>query len=102
MRYLGSSRKSDLAIQYPVKETYSYTVKLPEGMQFASRAVSVVKENKCGKVNIVFEEVSSSSMKITRSIQLYKTLVKPAEYADFAELMRLWGNDNYRMTVVRQ
>lgn len=102
MRYLGASRKSDLAIPYPVKEKYSYTVKLPEGMQFASRAVSLVKENKCGKVNIVFEDVSSSSMKITRSIQLFKTLFKPAEYADFAELMRLWANDNYRMTVVKQ
>ena len=99
MRNLTSIRQNWLEIPYPVNESYSYTVKAPQGAAFVSPPLQVQREYAIGRVSISYESQNDGSLKITRQLQFNKTWIAPLDYARFAELMKIWNTEHYRTVV---
>ena len=99
LRNLTSQRQSWLEIPYPINESYSYIIKAPQGAAFVNPSLQIQKEYAIGKVSLICELQKDGSLKITRQLQIHKTWIAPSDYARFAELMKIWGTENYRTVV---
>ena len=99
MRNLTSQRPCWLEIPYPVNESYTYTVTAPQGAQFVNPPMQLQREYSIGKVSLLCEPQTDGSLKITRQLQIHKNWIAPADYAKFAELMKIWGTENCRTVV---
>jgi hypothetical protein len=94
--YLASQRTTTLEIPYPVVETYSYTIWAQADYELMNREMTVEKKNDIGTVSIQIEKHALNYYKITRRLNLCKSVITPAEYGAFMELMSAWRNPNNR------
>lgn len=99
MQYLSTARRTNLEIPFQTKESYTYTIHAPQGLEAINQSKALNIENKVGKVSIICEKQSSGQWKLTRLLELNRTIIAPTEYAAFIELMKLWQNENYRKVV---
>ncbi len=99
--YLTPSRKTTLEIPYPLVESYSYDLRLPENMVFVNKGSSLVKNNRLGNVKVSIEQVSPNHYKIFRILDLRKSIVSPEEYSNFMELMSAWRNPMLRAVMFK-
>ena len=99
--YLASQRTTTLEIPYPVVETYSYTIWAQADFELMNREMTIEKKNVLGSVNIRIEKLALNYYKITRNLSLRKSIITPAEYGDFMELMSVWRNPNHRTVMFK-
>ena len=99
--YLTSRRTTTLEIPYPVVESYSYTLWAPANQEFINKSMAVEKKNVLGTVSIHIEKRALNYYLITRSLSMNKSVINPAEYDAFMELMYIWRNINDRTVMFK-
>ena len=97
--YLAPQRTTTLEIPYPVVESYSYTLKSLSGLEFINKEITVERKNLLGTVSIRIEMQAPNHYQVTRSLNLRKSIISPAEYTFFMELMNVWRERNFRMVM---
>ena len=99
--YLAAQRATALEIPYPVVESYSYTVWAQADFELINREITVEKRNSLGAVSIQFEKRALNYYRVTRSLNLRKSIITPAEYGAFMELMSAWRNPDFRTVMFK-
>lgn len=91
MSRLNTNRKSTLEIPCLITEAYDYLLTIEPGIEFKSNPVEIKKQNKIGSVNIRIRQINNT-IQVHKEIQLSKSTITPAEYADFRALLTEWQN----------
>jgi hypothetical protein len=99
--YLAPQRTTTLEIPYPVVESYSYTIWASANQELINKNTTIEKTNTLGAVSIHIEKRALNYYLITRSFSLRKSVIAPAEYDAFMELMRVWRNPNDRIVMFK-
>ena len=99
--YLASRRTTTLELPYPIVESYSYTIWSQAEMEVINKETTVEKKNTLGTASIRIEKRALNYYLITRSISLRKSIIIPAEYDAFTELMSAWRNPNDRTVIFK-
>ena len=99
--YLSLQRSTTLEIPYPVVETYSYTIRSQADFELINKGMTIEKTNGLGTVNIKIEKLALNYYKMTRNLNLRKSIITSAEYGAFMELMSVWRNPNYRTVMFK-
>ena len=99
--YLSQQRTTTMEIPYPVVESYTYTLRAIADMEFINKEINIEKRNALGEVKILIEKRALNYYQVTRTFNLRKSIIAPAEYGAFMELMSVWRNTNYRMVMFR-
>ncbi len=94
--YLGLKRLITLEIPYSLTESYTYILWAPADQEFINKDMTIEKKNTLGWVNIQIEKRALNYYQVTRNLHLSKSIIAPAEYDAFMELMSVWRNPNYR------
>ena len=101
LTYLTPQRNTILEIPYPVFETYSYTIWTQADYEFINKEINLEKRNDLGTVSIQIEKKALNYYKVNRSLNLRNSIITPAEYGAFMELMNVWRNPNYRTVMFK-
>jgi hypothetical protein len=99
--YLTQKRSTTLEIPYPITETYSYTLCTIANLEFINQEMAIEKKNALGTVNIHIEKRALNYYQVTRNLNLRKSIITPAEYGAFLELMSVWRETKYRTVMFR-
>lgn len=89
----NTARQENLRLPYVTEENYTYSILIPENMEFRSPATEKKLENQVGTLLISIRS-DGKTIEIHRSIQLKKQLITPADYAAFRELIISWADPN--------
>ncbi|MDR1155360.1 MAG: DUF3857 domain-containing protein [Bacteroidales bacterium] len=100
--YLGAQRQTTLEIPYPLQESYNYTLWTSADREFINKDMTVEKKNVLGSVNIRIEKRALNYYRVTRSLNLRKSIITSAEYGAFMDLMSAWRNPNYRTVMLKR
>jgi len=101
LTYLSPQRNTALEIPYPLVETYSYTIWSQADFELINRVMTVDKKNNLGRVSIHIEKYALNYYKVTRSLNLRKSVIAPSEYAAFIDLMSVWRNPVHRTVMFK-
>lgn len=85
----NTERTNNLLLPAKADETYTCVVSVPAGMQVCTPQKTKEIANAVGKLKITIHTTGDKT-EVTRSLQLDKQLITPAEYADFHRLMSEW------------
>jgi hypothetical protein len=97
---LSEKREASLAIDLPLKESYHYSLIIPEGMVLVTPEVKIEAKNSIGLAKIEVE-AKGNEIKLIRSIEFNKSVIKPVDYKDFKELVDVWLNSRYTSIVFK-
>jgi hypothetical protein len=100
MTELVTARTEPLEIPFPVKESYRYTITLPEGYELITEESSLSLKKDFGSLNIHISQ-EGRTLQVDRMIHLTKTVIEPSEYADFKAFINTWNNKKYREVILR-
>lgn len=90
---LNSRRQENLLLPYPVNETCTYTIDIPQNMQLRTPETEQTAGNGVGEVTLLVKKEGQRAT-VIRRITLKKQLYTPAEYADLRRLLTLWSDPN--------
>lgn len=86
---LNTTRPVNLLLRYLPDETYTYIVKVDDGMQPVVVPTNKKIENSIGTMEIAVKK-AVDKIEIVRSLKLKKQLITPAEYPSYYRLMAEW------------
>ena len=99
---LPTSRNTALEIPALISESYSYKVRLPEGMALVTPTTDLLLNPKnCGELKIRIKQ-QGNELLVTRSINLNQSAIEPANYLSFRNLMNIWNEKKYREIILRK
>lgn len=97
---LTKKRISPLEIPSTIKETYNYTIVLPENMELVNPEANIEIKNEVGNITIKVQKTSDEIL-IKRSIYLPEKIIDVNKYKEFKEIMNLWQNKKYKEIVFK-
>lgn len=101
MKLLNSSRTSAFfEIPYLSKEHYEYELVLSPGTDLETKDKLIQIDKPVGKLRIAIKQ-SGNSVKVSKEIVFNKTLISPAEYSDFRNIMLTWNDPNVNTLIFK-
>ncbi len=97
---LTKKRISPLEIPSTIKETYNYTIVLPENMELVNPEANIEIKNEIGNITIKVQKTNDEIL-IKRSIYLPEKIIDVNNYKAFKEIMNLWENKKYKEIVFK-
>ncbi len=97
---LTKKRISPLEIPSTIKETYNYTIVLPENMELVNPEANIEIKNEVGNISIKVQKIKDEIL-IKRSISLPEKIIDVNNYKAFKEIMNLWQNKKYKEIVFK-
>lgn len=98
---LPTERLTTLKLDHPVKETYEYTLVLPEKYEFLNPEKEIKMENTAGNLMINFRK-KGNELIIKREIHIPDEKIPVTLYHDFRDLMLTWFDQKYRKVIVKE
>ncbi len=90
----NSKRNENLLLPYKAKESYKYTIQLPEYIELKTPVSSKVIDNKAGTVSISILQ-NGNRIEVTRTLEMKQQLITPADYNAFRSIMIEWAENNH-------
>ena len=97
---LTKKRISPLEIPSTIKETYNYTIVLPENIDLVNPEADIEIKNEVGNITIKVQKINDEIL-IKRSIYLPENIIDVNNYKAFKEIMNLWQNKKYKEIVFK-
>ncbi|MCK4408026.1 MAG: DUF3857 domain-containing protein [Bacteroidales bacterium] len=97
---LTKKRISPLEIPSTIKETYNYTIVLPENMELVNPEANIEIKNEVGNIFIKVQRTNDEIL-IKRSIYLPEKIIDVNNYKAFKEILNLWQNKKYKEIVFK-
>jgi hypothetical protein len=102
MTELSSIRETPLEIPVLIMESYTYKVKLPEGMKLVTPSTDVlINPDKVGEIKIQIKQ-QGNELLVTRSLKLNEPIIERGNYASFRDLMNIWNEKKYREIILKK
>jgi len=99
---LATKRQTPLEIPMLIRENYTYTVTLPEGMTLVTPKTEIVlNPDKVGQLNIFISQ-QGNLLLVTRTLKLNDLVIQPENYEHFRKLMNIWNEKKFREIVLRK
>lgn len=99
MNSLNSARKKSFELPYPVSENYTYTVTLSPDMILKTEPENIDIVKPFGKLHVSISQ-NDHIVTVKKEIQLNKTVLSPAEYVDFRNMMNIWNDKNNNNLII--
>ena len=93
MTALNTTRPVNLLLRYLPDETYTYIVKIDEGMKSTVIPTNKKMENPVGSMEVAVKK-AVDKIEIIRTLKLKKQLITPADYPAYYCLMAEWMDIN--------
>ncbi len=97
---LSAERKTTFDFGHPLKESYSYSLTVPEKYELINKKISKKMETPVG-VMIVDIEQNGRVITISKSIEITEAVIPVAEYDSFKSLVNEWSLKKYNQLVLR-
>lgn len=94
-------RTTNLLLPRLADETYICVVDVPSDMQVCTPQTVKEINNAVGKLKIAVHTTGNRT-EVTRSLQLDKQLITPADYADFHRLMSEWEDSRHTTLLLKE
>lgn len=95
----GTGRDILLTLPVAYDESYEYHIALG-GKTLCTPAANVKRSNAIGSVEISIRPEADGAT-VSRTLKFAKTQIQPKEYAAYLDLMRTWGDKNYRQLLIK-
>lgn len=90
---LTSKRTSPIKV-HPVDEHFQYTIMLPYDVKMIGKSVKINQsENGIGSIEITIKQIGNK-LTINRHLTITTDTIKPEQYKEFRELVKLWYSNN--------
>ena len=89
----NSKRSEHLLLPYKAKESFKYTINLPDNMELKTHASTKTIDNNAGKTTISIKQ-TGNMVEVTRTLEIKKQLISPADYSAFRTIMIEWAGNN--------
>jgi len=96
----NSKRSENLLLPYKAKETYKYTIQLPDNIELRTPATTKSINNSAG-ASIISIKQNGNTIEVTRTLEIKKQLIKPADYAAFRSVAIDWAENNKMLLLVK-
>lgn len=96
----NSKRKESLLLPGKAKESFTYSVQLPPDMQVSTPEAVKTIDNAVGKA-IYSVKQNGQTVDITRTLEIKKQLITPADYTAFRTLMTEWADPNNSRLLIK-
>ena len=96
MKLLNSKRNTLLELPYPIKESYEYELILDPSVSLKTVNKEIHKNTAVGRLDIMIRQ-NGNKIQVIKNIEIDKSLITPAEYSNFRDLMTTWfsqANEN--------
>ena len=100
MNYLSASRTTPLSIPYPLEESYSFSLEIPDNLELITSPGRSAISNQAGSVTTEVT-VKKRTVILSRKLQLNVREITPQHYDEFRSLINEWNDMNIRRPVFR-
>lgn len=97
----SSKRPENLRLTTQTREHYSYTIQIPAELELCTPTQGKKIQNQVGILAISYK-LENNVLHINRNLELNKTLISPADYPAFRELVTEWADPNKRQLLFRK
>ena len=97
---LSTNRKTAFDFGHPLKESYKYTLTLPEGYELVNNNISKKIETPVGILSIKIEQ-NGRAVSINKSVEITKSVIPVTEFDGFKRLVTEWSLSKYNQLVLR-
>ncbi len=97
---LSLERKTAFDFGHPLKESYNYTLTVPEAYVLINKKTSKNIETPVGMLSVDIEQ-NGNAIRISKSIEITKTIIPVADYNSFKNLITEWSLKKYNQLVFR-
>lgn len=101
MNYLSTSRTTPLNIPYPLEESYSFSLEIPDDLDLITMPGLFTISNQAGSVTIEVA-VKKRTIFISRKLRLNVREITNQQYDEFRSLINEWNDMNNRRPVFRK
>jgi hypothetical protein len=91
---IPSSRETPMELPYPIYESNSYKVTLPEGSRLLTRPIKLEIKNAIGQASILLS-LKDEEVKLVRQFEINQVMVEPHQYGYLLQLLEAYYNKNY-------
>ena len=89
----NSKRSGNLLLPYKAKESFRYIINLPDNMELKTPATSKTVDNSVGTSTVSIKSIGKT-VEVTRTLEIKKQLITPADYNAFRTIMIEWAGNN--------
>lgn len=100
MNYLGASRITPLSIPFPIEESYSFSLEIPDHLELITSPGRSAISNQAGSVTTEIT-VKKQTVFISRKLRLNVREITLQHYDEFRSLINEWNDMNIRRPVFR-
>lgn len=97
---LSAERTTPYPIKMPITEHYEYTFNVPSGIKILNSNLNIEKKYDFGTIEIKYE-FKKDVLIVKRSIVITNDIITPSQYNNFAEMMSIWNNPNYKTVYLK-
>jgi hypothetical protein len=101
IQYLNTERTDAFILPFPVSESYSFQIALPEGFELINKKNAINLKNRAGSVKIEISE-RRGVITVIRELSLTNPMIAPGDYTDFRTLVNEWLDGNNKTLVLRK
>jgi hypothetical protein len=98
---LVANRNVPLQINWPIKISHHYTIKLPENLELRNKSVDIKESSENEKVKIKINQ-EDNKVNLLRSLEIKNNQIKPGSFSTFKDAINLWQKPNYRTLVLKK
>ncbi|MCF8369466.1 MAG: DUF3857 domain-containing protein [Bacteroidales bacterium] len=100
MPYLNSERITSFEVPNTINEQYSFSITLPEGVQFINPVDLTEVKADFGEM-LISTSIKENIITVKRMLKIQRTVISPEEYPKFKEMMDLWNEKNFRQLILK-
>lgn len=97
----SSKRPENLRLTAQTREQYNYTIQIPAELKLCTPTQGKKIQNQVGILAISYK-LENNVLHINRNLELNKTLISPADYPAFRDLVTEWADPNKRQLLFRK
>jgi hypothetical protein len=97
---LVSKRNTPLEINWPIKISHNYIIKLPENIELRNKSVNIKESSENEKVKIKIDQ-EKNKIHLLRTFEIKNHLINPGGFSTFNDAIDLWQKPNYRTLVLK-
>lgn len=99
MNYLSASRRTPLSIPYPLEESYSFTLEIPDHLELITSPGLFTVSNEAGSVTVEVA-VKKRTVFISRKLRLKVREITVQQYDEFRSLIHEWNDMNKQRLIL--